>query len=324
MSFTSQNNLYGFPQPLSRVFPPPVIAKRIPTSADYKYPLGTLWVDEVEEAYYGLVNVTSATATWIDFGSASGYIATITGDDSVAVSPNAGNFYLNGTANQITTTSESNGEVFSLSATLIAPGTLASTTTLTAGSTLTVTTSATIGTTLGVTGATTLAALTQTGTTNINTSGSAVTTLGTGGTGAVHIGNATGNTAVTGSLTASTSLTATSGNITATLGNFVATNGNLTLNTLGNYIGIKHGTTGMCGTCTLSSGTVQVNNTNIATGDFIFFTNTNTNSSTALGNYTYTISNAASFTVTAVEPGTPASTQTGDTSILAYLIIRPL
>ena len=85
-----------------------------------------------------------------------------------------------------------------------------------------------------------------TGTTTINTSGSAVTTIGTGGTGAVHIGNATGNTSVTGTLSATgtisssagsvtaflgvtgASVTATSGDITATLGNIAASNGTVT------------------------------------------------------------------------------------------------
>jgi len=58
--------------------------------------------------------------------------------------------------------------------------------------------------------------LTQTGTANINTSGAAVTSINTGGTGALNLGNATGNTAVTGSLTASTGLVATTGGINAT------------------------------------------------------------------------------------------------------------
>lgn len=67
--------------------------------------------------------------------------------------------------------------------------------------------------------ATTLSAL---GTTTINVTGAAATTIATGGTGTLALGNATGNTAVTGSLTASTTLTATLGNITATNGNFVS------------------------------------------------------------------------------------------------------
>ena len=63
-----------------------------------------------------------------------------------------------------------------------------------------------------------------------SSSGTSILNLGTGGganavnvgvvgTGIVTIGNTTGNTFVTGSLTASTSLTATSGNITITAGN---------------------------------------------------------------------------------------------------------
>lgn len=59
------------------------------------------------------------------------------------------------------------------------------------------------------------------GTVSLNATGSAVTTINTGGTGALNLGNATGNTAVTGSLTASTSLTATSGDITATNGDLI-------------------------------------------------------------------------------------------------------
>jgi hypothetical protein len=67
------------------------------------------------------------------------------------------------------------------------------------------------------------------GTTLINAAGAADTTIGTGGTGIVNIGNATGNTAVTGSLTTTTSLTATPGNITAT-------NGNVVLGTAATYV----------------------------------------------------------------------------------------
>ena len=55
---------------------------------------------------------------------------------------------------------------------------------------------------------------------NLGTGGGAnAVNVGVGGTGLVTIGNTTGNTAVTGSLTASTSLTATAGNVTITAGN---------------------------------------------------------------------------------------------------------
>lgn len=89
------------------------------------------------------------------------------------------------------------------------------------------------------------------GTTTINTVGASTTFIGSApGTGAVNIGNVTGNTAITGTLTTSAGITATTGNIaasagalsasttvtagtsiTATLGNITATNGNVVLST---------------------------------------------------------------------------------------------
>jgi len=206
------NNLYGFPQPLSRVFPPPIIAQRAPLTSDIAYPLGQEWVDAVGQDSYILVNVTASSATWNETSTSPGQIATLTGDSGGAIAPSASNINLLGTANQITTTGSGAQIAWTLSATIVAPGsivsttTIASGTTLTAGTSLAVTTSATVGTTLGVTGLSTLAALTQVGTTNINASGAAVTTIGTGGTGAVAIGNATGNSAITGALTISTTL----------------------------------------------------------------------------------------------------------------------
>jgi len=219
-----------------------------------------------------------------------------------------------GTANQITTTGGLNTLTFSIPATLVAPGSIASTTTLTAGSTLTVTTSATVGTTLGVTGLTTLAALTQVGTTLINASGAAVTTIGTGGTGAVNIGNATGNTAVTGSLTASTTLTATLGAITAT-------NGNVVLGTSGNKIlstSVASTTTAGAnsfGKVTLVAGAAVVATTSALTNSIIFLT------TQALGTVATPMpiavtarTNATSFTITSSD-GT-------DTSSIGWMIIN--
>lgn len=152
-------------------------------------------------------------------------------------------------------------------------------------------------TSLTVTGATTL-----TGTTNINTTGSAVTTIGTGGTGAVAIGNATGGTTVTGSL-----------NVT----------GNLNLTSVATQIQMNGGAaTDFIGTSTLVLGTVTIANTNIATGDRIFLSRTAANASTTLGELSYTISAGASFTVTSLILGTPASPQTADVSSFAYFIVR--
>lgn len=318
--FQSSNNLYGFPQPLTRVFPPPILSQRVPTTADYKYPIGQVWIDEVGENSYTLVNVTAASATWNLTSSTPGTINTLTGDSGGAISPSGANITLAGTANQITTTGAGSTITWSLPAAITAPGslttttTLASGTTLTAGSSLAVTTSATIGTTLGVTGTTTLAALNQVGITHINISGGALTTIGTGGTGAVQIGNATGNTAVTGSLTASTTLTATLGNITAT-------NGNVVLGTAGNKLNSTSvGTTTAAGANSFGSvalvgGTATVATTSVTANSLIFLT------CQALG----TVIVPSALCVSAKTASTSfviTASQATDTSTIAWFIVN--
>ncbi len=155
-------------------------------------------------------------------------------------------------------------------------------------------------------------ALTVTGTTLINASGAGVTTIGTGGTGAVNIGNATGNTAFTGSTT-------TSGNITTTAGNVVISGAAKQLQVEGGAV------TDFIGTATiLAGGTITIANTNIAANDRIFIQRVSANSSTVLGELSYTISAATSFTVTSLILGTPASPQTADVSTFTYFIVRNL
>lgn len=104
-----------------------------------------------------------------------------------------------------------------------------------------------------------------------------------------------------------TALTASSGDITAT-------NGNLALNTAGNGINIKVGSNARAGQATLSSGSVVVNTTAIATGDYVFITRVS-GTTANFGNLTYTISNATSFTVT--------STNVLDDGVFNWIIVRP-
>lgn len=350
MTTQSTNNLYGFPQPLSNVFPAPVIAQRAPLTTDIRYPIGQQWVDEVGDDAYILVDVTAASATWnvtattpgnvdtltgnsggaitpsagninvvgsgvLAFAGAgstltgsitpgTALVSTVTGGSGGALSPTSGNINVLGTANQITSTGSGSSITLSIPSAVTAPGSLTTTTSLTAGNGFTVSA-----------GTSTLAALTQVGTASINASGAGVTTIGTGGTGATNIGNATGNTAVTGSLTASTSLTATAGDITATLGNVI-------INGAAKQLRVHGGAaTDFIGQATLSSGTVTVLNTNIAAGDKILVSRHGVNSSTALGVFNTAISAATSFTITALKPA-DATTETGDTSIVDYFIVR--
>lgn len=108
---------------------------RSPTTNDKKYPVGAIWVDTTTNSAYIL---TSAPGNWSLFGTSSGgAINSITGDSGGAELPSSGNFNLLGTANQITVTGSAATETFSLSATLVAPGSVTATTSLAAGTTVT-------------------------------------------------------------------------------------------------------------------------------------------------------------------------------------------
>lgn len=150
---------------------------------------------------------------------------------------------------------------------------------------------------LTVTGSTVL-----TGGTIINSSGAANTTIGTGGTGATFIGNTTGGTTVAGDLNVS---------------------GNVNLTSVAKLISMNGGAvTDFIGSATLVAGTVTIANTNITAADRILIQRTAANASTTLGELSYTISAATSFTVTSLILGTPGSPQTGDLSSFVYVIFR--
>ena len=196
----NSNNLYGFPQPLSQVFPAPIIAQRAPTTADISYPIGQGWIDEVGDDAYVLVDVTAGTATWVVTAASSGSLDTLTADSGGVITPSGGNIDILGTANQITTTGTANTITFTLPAAITAPGsitattTVASTTTMTAGTGFTATTGNIVASTGNITS--TLGSV------------SAATTV-TAGTGlTVTTGNlavSAGNALVTGNVIASKS-----------------------------------------------------------------------------------------------------------------------
>jgi hypothetical protein len=85
------NDLYGFPQPLSQVFPAPIIAQRAPLTSDFRYPIGQQWIDEVGDDAYILVDVTANSATWNVTATTPGNVDTLTGNSGGAITPSAGN-----------------------------------------------------------------------------------------------------------------------------------------------------------------------------------------------------------------------------------------
>lgn len=105
----------------------------------------------------------------------------------------------------------------------------------------------------------------------------------------------------------------------------ISCNTNFVLNTAATQIQMTGGAaTDFIGTATLVAGTVTVANTNITANDRIMITRRSINGSTALGSLTYSITPATSFTITSVDPATPANTQTNDVSIIDYVIVREI
>jgi uncharacterized protein YoaH (UPF0181 family) len=116
------------------------------------------------------------------------------------------------------------------------------------------------------------------------------------------------------------------GGITATTGtgNFNVSGGNLSIASTGKGLLVKGGlVTDMVGAGVLTLGTQTILNTNVLTGDRIFLQRIATNGSATLGEFAYTISNGASFTVTSYILGTPGTKQDDDVSSYSYFIVRP-
>src|ERR1700678_660514 len=83
------NNLYGFPVPLTQAPFAPVVAQRAPTTADVflsgsvPYQYGQIWVDQANDTAYIFTNVSSGDAEWVGVGGGS-LIVTIDGDSGSA------------------------------------------------------------------------------------------------------------------------------------------------------------------------------------------------------------------------------------------------
>lgn len=90
---------YGFPAPLSRPNPAPIVAQRAPLASDTGYEVGQVWIDQVGNSSYVLIEVVGGAASWATSSMAAGTVATLTGNSGGAISPDgAGNISLVGTA----------------------------------------------------------------------------------------------------------------------------------------------------------------------------------------------------------------------------------
>lgn len=77
--------------------PPDLIKQtRNPTTSDYQFQIGTLWVNTTGVDSFQLVGISGQTATWVSLGGGTTQIATLTGDTGGAISPTAGNINILG------------------------------------------------------------------------------------------------------------------------------------------------------------------------------------------------------------------------------------
>jgi len=305
----------------------PHIDSRAPSTSDItNYPVGKRWINK-NTAAYDLLGFTVSggitSATWALSNTSTGVLAELTGDSGGAITPAAGtgNISLLGTANQIVTTGTlaSNQIVWSLSSTLVVPGTLTVTGTTSINATGTATT--TIG---GSSGLFTLASgsggLTATGGGNTiqlfndaaanivtlgSTSGAASLTLQAGGgnmaltgaTGTTYtIGSATGIGAITvGQSTAAEtvnilSATSITGAQIVNLLNGATPGANTTLNIMDGA-----GTAGTQTVNILATGATRAGAVNINTGAAA---HTLTVGSSSAGNIAFAIASGSTYSVT--------------------------
>lgn len=267
----NSNNLYGFPQPLSQVFPAPIIAQRAPTTADIAYPIGQQWIDEVGDDAYILVDVTAGVATWNVTATTPGNVDTLTGNSGGAITPSAGNINVigsgvlafagagstltgsitPGSSLIATLTGGSGGALSPTSGNMNLLGTANQITSTGSGSTITFSIPSAFTAPGSITSTTTMTSgtgITSTTGNIVASTGNITSTLGSVAA-ATTVTAGTGITATTGNIVASTgNITSTLGSvgaattvtagtsITATLGNITATNGDVVLGTAGNKI----------------------------------------------------------------------------------------
>jgi hypothetical protein len=59
---------YGFPQPVTNLFPTPISARRSPTASDTGYIIGQVWVNRLAGTVWALASNAGGAATWLSLG----------------------------------------------------------------------------------------------------------------------------------------------------------------------------------------------------------------------------------------------------------------
>ena len=288
-----------------------VISVRAPTTNDFKYPLGAIWINKTTSTSYQLV---TNPGIWTILGNATGGdIQSLTGGTGGAILPTLGNINLLGTANQINTVGSGDTITWSLTGPY-APATYTDHGVLVGSGTSDIT-----ALSVGATG-TLLAG--ATGADPAFTASPTITGTFTAGTGLVSLaGNIAANT---GAVNAGTSMTATLGNITATNGNFVkGTAGNKDV-----YSSVATNATAganSAGSVTLAGGTATVATTAVTASSLIriYRQGIGSTGAAALGILTIgTITAATSFVINSVGAADATALQASDVSVVFWEIVN--
>lgn len=113
MSASLPNN-YGFPLPYSQSAPKTIVSTTSPTTAQWNYPLGQIWINKTLAVAYILASKAGRLGTWVVVSDATSGITTLTAGSGGALGPVAGNLNIFGTANQIATAGSGNTVTLSL------------------------------------------------------------------------------------------------------------------------------------------------------------------------------------------------------------------
>ncbi len=230
MSVSQNINIaYSLNQPLSAIFPSPIVSLRSPLSTD-KAQIGTVWINKTLNDAWVLTSVVSNSASWLSIGGGGGEFSelTVTGDADIGTAAGstivigndqgATSVTLNSGTGDINLATNTGGEINISADDVLFIG----------GNVVTINSTPTI---------------------NIaNDTLATALNIATGGTGVKTVNIATGaaaNVTTIGTTTASSTLAlrtptgtpvVSANGLTATVGNLTASNGNVVLSTAATYV----------------------------------------------------------------------------------------